>query len=318
MPINPTPLIPLKPEPMDIDLYETTSPPLSDAFSTARGPSNSIPDYQSTGNVLPAASTYNLAPRDFNFEDELAMNLASLALSWKPLNPDNTGRGTINSSTVESGKPIHPLFPCPIGSQLPIYDAINTQEPEKSKENPSKPKRFHPYRKKKDKPEDKEDGYIIHTTRKPEDRSKYLDPSLDTTMFWQFVQERNTARTEEIREARRIAIAMSERGSVLGSSSIWDRDDRSIGPSEIDEVHTMYGPEDEHDEDEDKEIENRTNQSSLSLDSRMEKEGSLRGVELIDTSPKKWKVSPNKNFLKRLLSNVERYNGKIKEKSEGR
>ncbi|KAK6902878.1 hypothetical protein I203_108138 [Kwoniella mangroviensis CBS 8507] len=309
MPIDPPSLIPLKPEPMDIDLYETTFPPLSDGFSTSLESFNSIPDRQYTGSVLPASSP----SRDFIFEDELSMNLASLALTWKPLNPDNTGTGTLNSSTVEG--PSHPLFPCPIDLRQALGQEINTHEPEKSKENPSKPKRFHPYQKKpKPKPKDKEVGYIIHTTRKPEDRSKYLDPSLETTTFWQFVQQRNNARTEERREALRIAIAMSERGSVVESHSTWgrDRDDRSIGFNEIDEVHSRYGPEDEHKEDEDKVIGNGMNQSSLSLYSRMEKERSLRGVELIDTSPKKWKVSPNKNFLKRLMSNVERYNGNIK------
>ncbi|WVQ70145.1 uncharacterized protein L199_008370 [Kwoniella botswanensis] len=315
MPINPTPLIPLESEPMDIDLCETSSPPLSDGFNTPLGIFNSIPVHQSTSNVLPASSP----PKDFIFEDELAMNLAYLALTWKPLNPDNTGTGTGTIDSPTAKIPSHPLFPCPIDLHLTLGEEINTQEHEKSKENPSKPKRFHPYQKKpKPKPQDKEVGYIIHTTRKPEDRSKYLDPSLDTTTFWHFVQERNDARTEERREALRIAIARSERGSELGSSSIWDRDDRSVGFSEIDEVHTRYGLEDEHTEDEDKVFKNGTNQFSLSLHSRMEKEGSLRGVELIDTTLKKWKVSHNKNFLKRLVSNVERCNGKTKKKSEGR
>ncbi|WWC61176.1 uncharacterized protein I303_103756 [Kwoniella dejecticola CBS 10117] len=167
---------PSSPEPMDIDepypLY---------FYSTHRADTPS--------KNLDGSLTFKAEPEGpnnlLNIQDDLASDISSLAIDWKPLNPD------IVSYTNHSES----CYPLP----LQLYRPALTSQPDRDICISPSPSSSYVL---DDRPVDPS-NYIIPTTHIPEDRSKYLDPRIPTDVFWDFVDQRNFARSEERKERRR-------------------------------------------------------------------------------------------------------------------
>ncbi|WWC90098.1 uncharacterized protein L201_005031 [Kwoniella dendrophila CBS 6074] len=173
-----------------------------------------------------------------DLEDELALDMASLALDWRPLDPQPFKcRLTVNhpvDADVDVFKPFHPLFPCDWPDLNHNNDAkgsaLLTQEQQhdtkisknnvkgnllidKSKSNQDQ---LTTYNLNNVKPAEDKVNYKILITNSSKDRTKYLNPKLPTSLFWKLVHERNIDKLQDRKEAYRLLL---ERESDRSQSS---------------------------------------------------------------------------------------------------
>ncbi|WWC69512.1 uncharacterized protein I206_103454 [Kwoniella pini CBS 10737] len=162
-----------------------------------------------------------------DIEDDLASNLVSLAVDWRPIAPNISFISNDHTQAPQSIKSeislehFHPY--------IDFFQSTSSMQVSSTCASPAPTSSYYLDDKFVD-----PSNYILPITQKPEDRSKYLDPRIPTDIFWNFVGERQVAWAKERREKKKrltdIYSSYDGRSSCLQSNSNESENEDCVDP----------------------------------------------------------------------------------------